>query len=169
MVHDSLKVAQSRQKSYADKRRRDLSFEIGDFVYLKISPMRGTRRFRVKGKLAPRYVGPFKIIDHKGEVAYQLELPPQLSDVHDVFHASQLKKCLRVPEEQLPMEYLDHGRDLTYSKRPIKILDTAERVTQSKVIKMCKVQWSHHTEDQAIWLYEEELRADYPELFPSAS
>jgi hypothetical protein len=107
-----------------DKRRRDLSFEIGDFIYLKVSPMRGTHRFRVKGKLAPRYIGPFKIIDRKEEVAYQLELPPQLLEVHDVFH--QLKKCLRVPEEQLPMEYLDLGGDLTYSERPIWILDTAE-------------------------------------------
>jgi hypothetical protein len=70
IVRESLKVAQSRQKSYADKRRRDLSFEIEDFVYLKVSPMRGTRRFKVKGKLAPRYVGPFKIVDHRGEVAY---------------------------------------------------------------------------------------------------
>jgi hypothetical protein len=81
--------------------------------------MRGTRRFRVKGKLASRYVGPFKIIERKGEVAYQLELPPQLLEVHDVFHVSQFKKCLRVPEEQLPMEYLDLGEDLTYSERPI--------------------------------------------------
>jgi hypothetical protein len=88
MVHESLKVAQSRQKSYADKRRRDLSFKIGDFVYLKVSPMRGTHRFRVKGKLTPRYIRPFKIIDHQGEVAYQLELPPQLSEVHNVFHVS---------------------------------------------------------------------------------
>jgi hypothetical protein len=94
MVHESLKVAQSQQKSYADKRRRDFSFEIRDFVYLEVSTMRGIRRFRVKGKLAPRYIGPFKIIDHKGEVAYQLELPPQLSEVHDVLHLSQLKKCL---------------------------------------------------------------------------
>jgi hypothetical protein len=169
MVRESLKVAQSRQKSYADKRRRDLSFEIGDFIYLKVSPMRGTRRFRVKGKLAPRYVGPFKIIHRKGEMAYQLELPPELSEVHDVFHISQLKKCLRVPEEQLPMEYLDLGGDLTYRERPIKILDNVERVTHSKAIKMCKVQWSHHTEDEATWEHEEELRADYPELFPSAS
>jgi hypothetical protein len=169
MLRESLKVAQSRQKSYADKRRRDLSFEIRDFVYLKVSPIRGTCRFRVKGKLAPRYVGPFKIIDNEGEVAYQLELPPQLSEVHDVFHVSQLKKCLRVPEEQLPMEYLDLGGDLTYRERPMKILDTAKRVTRSKVIKMCKVQWSHHMEDEATWEHEEELRADYPELFPSAS
>jgi hypothetical protein len=126
MVHKSLKVAQSRKKSYADKRRRDLSFEIRAFVYLKVSPMRGTCRFKVKGKLASGYVGPFKIIDCKGEVAYQLELPPQLLEVHDVFHVSQLKKCLRVPEEQLPMEYLDLGGDLTYSERPIRILDTVE-------------------------------------------
>jgi hypothetical protein len=144
MVRESLKVAQTQQKSYADKRRRDLSFEVGDFVYLKVSPMGGTRRFKVKGKLAPRYVGPFKIVDHKGEVAYQLE-------------------------EQLPMEELDLGGDLTYSERPVKILDTTEGVTRSKIIKMCKVQWSHHTEDEATWEHEEELRADYPELFPCAS
>jgi hypothetical protein len=169
MVRESLKVAQSRQKIYADKRRRDLSFEVGDFVYLKVSPMRGTCRIRVKAKLAPRYVRPFKIIDRKGEVAYQLELPPQLSEVHDVFHVSQLKKCLRVQEEQLPMEYLDLVGDLTYSERLIKILDITQRVTHSKVIKMCKVQWSHHTEDEATWEHEEELRADYPELFPGAS
>jgi hypothetical protein len=123
----------------------------------------------VKGKLAPRYLRPFKIIDRKGQVAYQLELPSQLSEVHDVFHVPQLKKCLRVREEQLPMEYLDVGGDLTYSERPIKILDTAERVTRSKVIKMCKVQWSHHTKDEATWEHEEELKADYPKLFPITS
>jgi hypothetical protein len=88
--------------------------------------MRGTRWFRVKGKLAPRYVRPFQIIDRKGEVAYQLELLPQLSEVHDVFHVSQLKKCLRVPKEQLPMEYLDIGGDFTYRERPIRMLDTTE-------------------------------------------
>jgi hypothetical protein len=168
MIRENLKVTQSWQRSYADK-RRDLSFEVGDFVYLKVSPMRGTHRFKVKGKLAPRYVRPFKIVDRKGEATYQLELPPQLSDVHDVFHVSQLKKCLRVPEEQLPMKELDLGGDLTYSERSIKILDIAERVTHNKVIKMCKVQWSHHTEDKATWEHEKELRADYPELFPSTS
>jgi hypothetical protein len=107
--------------------------------------------------------------NHEKVVLASHQLPPQLSEVHDVFHVSQLMKCLRVPEEQLPMEYLDLGGDLTYSKRPIKILDSAERVTCSKVIKMCKVQWSHHAEDEATWEHEEELRAYYPELFPSAS
>jgi hypothetical protein len=94
MVRENLCVAQSRQKSYADHRRRELSFEVGDFVYLKVSLMRGLHRFEVRGKLAPRFIGPFKILEKRGEVAYQLELPSQLPDVHDVFHVSQLKKCL---------------------------------------------------------------------------
>jgi hypothetical protein len=94
MVRENLCVAQSRQKSYTDHRRRELNFEVGDFVYLKVSPMRSLCRFKVRGKLIPRFVGPFKILEKRGEVANQLELPPQLSDVYDIFHVSQLKKCL---------------------------------------------------------------------------
>jgi hypothetical protein len=93
MVRENLRVAQSRQTSHADHRRRELCFEVGDFVCLKVSPMRGMHHFKVRGKLAPRFIGPFKILEKRGEVAYQLELPPQLSDVHDVFHVFQLKKC----------------------------------------------------------------------------
>ncbi|MBS2634278.1 hypothetical protein KFY46_26570, partial [Salmonella enterica subsp. enterica serovar 1,4,[5],12:i:-] len=89
LIRDNLRTAQSRQKSYADTRRRELIFEVGDFVYLKVSPIRGLRRFKIKGKLSPRFIGPFKVLGRKGEVAYQLELPTQLSDVHDVFHVSQ--------------------------------------------------------------------------------
>jgi transposase InsO family protein len=103
-VRENLRVAQTRQKSYADVRRRDLAFAVGDHVYLKVSPMRGIRRFNVRGKLAPRYIGPFKVLEWKGEVACRLELPPNLSGVHDVFHVSQLKKCLRVLEEQAPIK-----------------------------------------------------------------
>jgi hypothetical protein len=113
VVRENLRVAQLRQKSYTNHRRRVLSFEVGDFVYLKVSPMRGLRHFKIRGKLAPRFVGPFKILEKCLRV-YQLELPPQLSDVHDVFHVSQLKKCLRVPEEQLPMEDLNAKEDLSY-------------------------------------------------------
>ena len=101
--------------------------------------MRGMKRFKVKGKLSPHCIGPFKILERKGEGAYQLELPDSLSDVHDVFHVSQLKKCLRVPEEQLPMEELNVNEDLTYSKHPVRILETSRRITRSKVISMCKV------------------------------
>jgi hypothetical protein len=128
MVRENLRVVQLRQKSYADHRKRELSFKVGDFVYLKVSPMRGLRHFNVRGKLAPRFIGPFKILEKRGEVAYQLELPPQLSDVHDVFHVSQLKKCLRVLEEQIPMEDLDAKEDLSYQEYPVKILETSERV-----------------------------------------
>ena len=87
-VRENLKAAQSRQKSYADNRRRDLEFQEGDYVYLKVSPIRGTRRFQIKGKLAPRYIGPYRISKKVGAVAYRLELPEEMSDIHDVFHVS---------------------------------------------------------------------------------
>jgi hypothetical protein len=138
-------------------------------VYLKVSTMRGLRRFKVRGKLALRFIGPFKILEMRGEVAYQLELSPQLSDVHDVFHVSQLKKCLRVPEEQLPMEELEAKEDLSYQEYPIKILEISERVTRNKKIKMCKVQWSHHTEEEATWEREEELKAESTSFFSDPS
>ena len=102
-------------------------------------------------------------------MAYQLELPPHLSVVHDVFHVSQVKKCLWVPEEQLPIGELELREDLTYTERPIKILETAERVTRSKTIRMCKVHWSHHSEDEATWEHEEDLKTDYPDLFSASS
>jgi hypothetical protein len=89
------------------------------------------------------FIRPFKVLEKRGEIAYQLELLPQLSDMHDVFHVSQLKKCLRVPEEQLPMEDLDAKKDLSYQEYPVKILKTSEKVTRNKKIRMCKVQWSH--------------------------
>nr|AAR89852.1 putative polyprotein [Oryza sativa Japonica Group]ABF99511.1 retrotransposon protein, putative, Ty3-gypsy subclass [Oryza sativa Japonica Group] len=165
LIRDRLKVAQSRQKSYADTRRRNLEFKEGSYVYLKVSPMRGTKRFKVKGKLAPRYVGPFQIVARRGEVAYQLQLPENIADVHPVFHVSQLKKCLRVPEEQAPLEEIHISNDLTYPEHPIRILDEAEKRTKSKVWRMYKVQWSNHTKDEATWESEEFLRTEYPHLF----
>jgi hypothetical protein len=158
MIRNNLKVAQSRKKNYADTRRRELAFEVGDYVYLKVSPMRSVRRFNMKGKLAPRYIGPFKILERRGEVAYQLELPESLAGVHDVFHVSQLKKCLRIPKEQIQLEELTIKEDLTYEEFPIKILETAERVTRSRVIKMCKVNWNRYTEAEATWEREDDLR-----------
>ena len=98
--------------------------------------MRGVKRFRTKGKLSPRYVGRFKIINRSGEVAYQLELLEQLSGVHDVFHVSQLKKCLRVPDEQLPLDELDIQEDLSYKEYPLRILETTKRITRSRIIRM---------------------------------
>jgi hypothetical protein len=149
MVQENLKTAQSRQWSYDDTWRRELSFEVEDYVYLKVSPFRGIKRFGVKGKLAPRYIRPYQIQARHGEVAYQLSLPENLFIVHDVFHVSQLKKCLQVPEEQLPTEDLEVQEDLTYIEKPTQILETADRVTRRSTIKMCKVKWGHHSEEEA--------------------
>ncbi|XP_066159624.1 uncharacterized protein [Oryza sativa Japonica Group] len=156
-VRERLRIAQSRQKSYADNRRRELTFEAGDYVYLRVTPLRGVHRFQTKGKLAPRFVGPYRILERRGEVAYQLELPSNMVGIHDVFHVSQLKKCLRVPEEQASSEHIDIQEDLTYVEKPICILETSERRTRNKVIKFCKVQWSHHSEEEATWEREDEL------------
>jgi hypothetical protein len=174
LIKDRLKVAQSRQKSYADNKRRDVSYEIGDRVYLRVSPLRGVKRFGIKGKLAPRFIGPFKILSRKGEVAYEIELPEILSAVHNVFHVSQLKKChpemSETPlKDTVPLEEVQLESDLTYEEKPIKILERAERNTRTKTIKFCKVQWSHHTEEEATWEREDSLREDYPHLFASLS
>jgi hypothetical protein len=134
-----------------------------------VSPIRGLRCFKVQGKLAPRFIGPIRITEKRGEVTYQLELPLQLSDVHNVFHVSQLKKCLCVPEEQIPMEDLSANEDFSYQEYPVKILETSERVTRNKKIKMCKVQWSHHTEEEATWEREEELKVEFPNFFSNLS
>ena len=107
------------------------------------------------------------MLERKGKVAYRLELPTDLSGVHDVFHISQLKKCLRVPEEQAPLDGLDVQEDLTYTKHLVKILETSERVTRNKRIMMCRVQWSHHSEAEATWEREDELMKTYPDLFAS--
>jgi hypothetical protein len=169
IIRENLKTAQSRQKSYADPKRR-VVFEVGDYVYLKVSPIRGLRRFKIRGKLSPCFIGPFKILERKGEVAYQLELPARLSDVHDVFHVSQLKKCSsEIKVDHLPLEDLDVKDDLTYKEHPIKISDTSQRITRSRVIKMCEVQWSHHLEEEATWEREDELMAEFPQLFPNLS
>jgi hypothetical protein len=168
VIQERLKVAQSRQKSYADKRRNDLSFELRDLVYLKVSPLRGMRRFGIKGKLAPRYIGPFEITARRGEVAYQLALPEKLSNVHNVFHVSQLKKCFKRPEEEAQKTSLDEIEvqdDLTYEEYPIKILDEKVRTTRKNVIKFCKVQWSNHSEEEGTWEREEDLKEEFPNLF----
>ncbi|WVZ97522.1 hypothetical protein U9M48_043049 [Paspalum notatum var. saurae] len=159
IVRENRELPSLGEKSYAYKRRRDLTFEVNDFVYLKVSPMRGIRRFNIKGKLAPRYIGPFKVLEKKGVVAYKLELPPSLTGVHDVFHVSQLKKCLRVPEEETPPEGLDVREDLTYT--------SIRKSYREQEDQNVRVRWKHHTKREATWEREEEMRAAYPNLFAS--
>jgi hypothetical protein len=112
-------------------------------------------------------MGSYQILAKRGEVAYQPSLLENLSAVHDVFHVSQLKKCLHVPEEQLPVEGLEVQEDLTYIEKPTQIIETADRVTRRKTIRMCKVRWGHHSEEEETWECGDDLMAKYPELFAS--
>jgi hypothetical protein len=141
-IQDNLKAVKSRQETYANKRRRPLEFEVGNHVYLRVSPMKGVKRFGVKGKLAPRYIGPFRILEKCGTVAYKLDLPPSLARVHNIFHVSQLKKYLKVPVDFMLPEVTPLEANLSYPEHPIKVLDQKDRVTRHKTIKFFKIQWS---------------------------
>jgi hypothetical protein len=157
-----LKKAQARQKSYTDKRRMPLYFLVGDYVYLKVSPMKGVTRFGVKGKLAPLYIGPFLILEQCGPVAYRLQLPETLSAVHNVFHVSQLKKCLRVPDQTIEVTDVALEPDLTYSEHPIRVLDQKDRIIRRKTLKFYKIQWNQHSEDETTWETRDFLERNFP-------
>jgi hypothetical protein len=122
-IQDKLKAVKSRQETYANKRHQTLEFEVGDHVYLRVSPMKGVKRFGVKEKLAPRYIGPFPILEKSGTVDYKLDLLPSLAGVHDIFHVSQLKKCLKAPVDVVLPEVTPLEADLSYPEHPIKVLD----------------------------------------------
>jgi hypothetical protein len=128
IIQQNMEAVQSRQKSYADKRRRPLVFEVGDYVYLKVTPMK-KKRFGIRRNLATRFMGPYKILERRGPIAYKLELPETMSTVFPVFHVSQLKKCLRVPEERIEPQGIKLKSDLVYREQPIRVLDTKDRVT----------------------------------------
>jgi hypothetical protein len=126
-----------------------LEFEVGNHVYLRVSPMKDVKRFGVKGKLAPRYIGPFPIIEKCGTVVYKLDLPSSLAGVHDIFHVSQLKKCLMAPVNVVLLEVTPLEADLLYPEHPINILDQKDHVTRRKTIKFLKIQWSNHSKEEA--------------------
>jgi hypothetical protein len=168
IIREKLKTAQSRQKSQYDRHHKTMTYEVDEKAYLRVTPLKGTHRFGIKGKLAPRYIGPFRILAKRGEVAYQLELPPQLSRVHDVFHVSQLRRCFSDPIRGVDHETLDLQDNLTYREYPVRILDQAERTTRRHNIKFLKVQWSHHSEKEATWEREDRLRLEYPSFFPTS-
>jgi hypothetical protein len=148
-IQDNLRAAKSRQETYANKRHRPLEFKVGDHVYLRVSPMNDVMRFEMKGKLAPRHIGPFPIFQKCGTVAYKLDLPPSLAGVHDTFHVSQQKKCLKPPVDIVLPEVTLLEADLSYPEHPIKVLDQKDRVMRRKTIKFFKIQWSNHTEEEA--------------------
>ncbi|XP_041020505.1 uncharacterized protein LOC121262167 [Juglans microcarpa x Juglans regia] len=160
-----MKAAQSRQKSYADKRRRQLEFEVGDKVFLRIAPMKGIMRFGKNGKLSPRYIGPFEILDRIGPVAYRVALPPALAGVHNVFHISMLRKYVPDLTHVIDYESLQIQEDMTYAEEPIQILERKEQVLRTRTIPVVKVLWKNHAFSEASWELEEEMRDKYPQLF----
>jgi len=131
-VKIALEAARDRYKAYADDHRRHVEYKVGEYVYLKVTPFKGTQRFQEKGKLAPRYIGPFWIYDRRGKVAYALALPDSFLGVYNVFHVSQLKRCLKAPEEEVNLQDIDINKDLSYKEYPVAILDFSERKTKPK-------------------------------------
>ncbi|XP_021863845.1 uncharacterized protein [Spinacia oleracea] len=165
LIQENMKAAQDRQKSYADQNRRVVEFEVGEKALLKVSPTKGIMRFGRKGKLSPRYIGPYEVLKRIGEVAYQLALPMELANVHNVFHVSQLRKYIHDPNHVIQPESIELDESLTSKERPIKILDTKTRSTRNKAVKLVKVLWSNQNSEEATWEAEDDMKKRYPELF----
>ena len=164
-VRRNLQAAQSRQKKYADIRRHDLEFRVGDLVFLRVAARKGLMKVPKLGKLAPRYVGPFLVIARVGRVAYHLRLPPQLSGLHPVFHVSMLRKADVDPKEIVNYHNLDILSDSAMEERPVRILDRRDQVLRGKVIPLVRVLWTNHGAEESTWEREDIIREQYPEAF----
>ncbi|GJR19420.1 reverse transcriptase domain-containing protein [Tanacetum coccineum] len=164
-IKERLKTARSRQKSYADKRRKPLEFQVGDRVLLKVSPWKGVVRFGKKGKLAPRYVGPFEIVECVGPVAYRLKLPQELNCVHDTFHVSNLKKCLAEPDVQVPLDEIEIDENLRFVEEPIEIVERDVKKLKRRRIPLVKVRWNSRQGAEYTWEHEDQFWMKYPHLF----
>ncbi|KAI3691954.1 hypothetical protein L6452_31757 [Arctium lappa] len=163
-IREQLKVAQDRQKSYTDKKRRPMEFQVGDRVMLKVSPWKGIIRFGKQGKLSPRFLGPFPIIERMGLQAYKLDLPPEMSEIHPTFHICYLRKCLAEEENviQLSEIRMDNNRCVEELE---SILERVTKKLHHKEVVMMKVQWKHHRGANMTWEAEEDMKRRYPHLF----
>ncbi|GJZ13541.1 putative reverse transcriptase domain-containing protein [Tanacetum coccineum] len=172
-IKKRLKTARSRQKSYADKRYKPLEFKVGDRVLRKVSPWKGVVRFGKKGKLAPRYVGSFEIVECVGPVAYRLKLPQELSCVHYTFHVSNLKKCLAEPDVQVPLDEIEIDENPRFVEEPIEIVERDVKKLKRRRISFVKVRWNSRQGAEYTWEREDQFRKKYPHLFsktvPSSS
>ncbi|GJQ93809.1 putative reverse transcriptase domain-containing protein [Tanacetum coccineum] len=165
LIKEKLKAARDRQKSYADNRRKPLEFEVGDRVMLKVSPWKGVIRFGKKGKLAPRYVGPFEILERVGPVAYRLRLPEELSGVHDTFHVSNLKKCLADASLHVPLDEIKVDKTLRFVEEPVEIMDREIKSLKRSRISLVKVCWNSKRGPEFTWEREDYMKSKYPKLF----
>ncbi|GKG08447.1 hypothetical protein Tco_0334279, partial [Tanacetum coccineum] len=167
-IKDRLKAARDRQKSYADKRRKPIEFSLGDFVLLKVSPWKGVVRFGKKGKLTPRFVGPFEIVEKVGHVAYRLDFPEELNSVHDTFHVSNLKKCLADPTLQVPLNEIRVDTKLNFVEEPVEILEKEFKKLKRSRISIVKVWWNSKHGLEFTWVREDQMKLKYPHLLSDA-
>ncbi|KAI3676284.1 hypothetical protein L1987_85889 [Smallanthus sonchifolius] len=165
LIRDNIRVARSRKKSYADNRRKPLEFQVGDMVLLKVSPWKGVVRFGKKGKLAPRYVGPFKILERVGKVAYKLDLPSELSNVHPTFHVSNLKKCLADENLHIPLDEVRIDEKMHFVEKPMEIMDREVKKLKRSRIPIVKVRWESKRGPEFTWKREDQMKTKYPHLF----
>jgi len=168
LIQERMKASQSRQKSYADQRRRPLEFEPGDHVFLRITPTTGAGRVIRQKKLSPRFVGPYQILRRVGPVAYEIALPPPLANLHPVFHVSQLRKYVPDPSHVLEMEDMQIRGDLTVEVQHVGLGDVQMRQLNGKSIRLVQVIWNKRTSDST-WELEEDVRKSYPHLFSGKS
>jgi hypothetical protein len=165
LVQERLLTAQSRQKSYADNRRRTLESSAGERVFFRLTPRRSIRKDKKRKKLQPHNIGPFSIIQRIQKVAYQLELPPEFKGMHNVFQVSQLRQYIPNPEHVINDKPIKLKTDLNYDEQSIKILEFGEKELRNKKISLVKVLWNNHPVPDATWETEIEMRRMYPHLF----
>nr|GFC28945.1 putative reverse transcriptase domain-containing protein [Tanacetum cinerariifolium] len=172
-IKSRIQAAHDRQKSYADLKRKPMDFQVGDKVMLKVSPWKGVVRFGKQGKLNPRYIGPFQVLSKVGNVAYRLELPQQLSQVHNTFHVSNLKKCLSDESLVIPLEGLHVDDKLQFVEEPVEIMDREIKRLKRSRIPIIKVRWNSRRGPEFTWEREDQFKQKYPHLFtktmPSSS
>ncbi|GJR21439.1 putative reverse transcriptase domain-containing protein [Tanacetum coccineum] len=168
-IKDRLKAACDRHKRYVDKKWKPLEFSVGDYVLLKVSPWKGVVCFGKKGKLAPRFVGPFEIVKKVGPVAYQLDFPEELNGVHDTFHVSNLKKCLADPTLQVPLVEIRIDAKLKFVEKHVEILEREFKKLSRSRITIINVRWNSKRGPEFIWECEDQMKLKYPHLFSDVS
>ncbi|GKD20268.1 putative reverse transcriptase domain-containing protein, partial [Tanacetum coccineum] len=168
-IKQRMQAARDRQKSYADLKRKPMEFQVGDKVMLKVSPWKGVVRFGKRGKLNPRYVGPFKVLEKVGEVAYKLELPEELSRVHNTFHVSNLKKCHADEPLAVPLDGLHLDDKLHFVEEPVEIVGHEVKRLKRSRIPLVKVRWNSKRGPEFTWEREDQFKKKYPHLFAKAA
>ncbi|KAK8713397.1 hypothetical protein V6N13_148615 [Hibiscus sabdariffa] len=166
LISERLKAATDRQKSYADLKRREIEYAVGDRVFLRVSPWKKVMRFGRKGKLSSRYIGPYEIVERVGPVAYRLLLPLELERIHDVFHVSMLRKYRSDPSHVMPVDEIELNPNLSYDEEPIEILASDSKVLHDMTIELVKVRWRHRGVEEATWERKDDMMDQYPYLFP---